>query len=125
MIRRKFLLTLLLAVATLVANAQNAIAIYQKDGQVAKFAFTEKPVVTYSGSDLVLTTSKTIVQYPVYMLQKIAFDVVDLIANDIEQLAVKAEAQFSIQRETLTIHRPDGQFTEHYCTLCRDFYLKF
>lgn len=29
------------------------------------------------------------------------------------------------QRETLTIHRPDGQFTEHYCTLCRDFYLKF
>lgn len=101
--RRKFLLTLLLAVATLVANAQNAIAIYQKDGQVAKFAFTEKPVVTYSGSDLVLTTSKTIVQYPVYMLQKIAFDVVDLVANDIEQLAVKAEAQFSFQRETLTI----------------------
>jgi hypothetical protein len=37
------------------------------------------------------------------MLQKIAFDVVDLIANDIEQLAVKAEAQFSFQRETLTI----------------------
>ena len=51
MIRRKFLLTLLLAVATLVANAQNAIAIYQKDGQVAKFAFTEKPVVTYSGTN--------------------------------------------------------------------------
>ena len=29
------------------------------------------------------------------------------------------------QRDTLTIHKPDGQFTGQYRTLCRDFYLRF
>ena len=29
------------------------------------------------------------------------------------------------QRDALTIHRPGGQFTDHYRTLCCDFYLKF
>ena len=55
--------------------AQNAVAIHQKDGQVATFAFTEKPVVTYNGSNLVLTTTKTTVQYPIYLLKKLVFDV--------------------------------------------------
>ena len=55
--------------------AQNTVAIHQKDGKVTTFAFTEKPVVTYSGSDLVLSTTKTTVQYPVYLLKKLVFDV--------------------------------------------------
>ena len=59
----------------LTAYAQNAVAIHQKDGKVAMFAFTEKPVVTYSGSNLMLTTTKTTVQYPIYLLKKLVFDV--------------------------------------------------
>ena len=97
----KLVYTLLLAVITTMAYAQNAIAVYQKDGQVAKFAFTEKPVVTYSGNDLVLTTTKTTVQYPIYMLQKVAFDLSDDIINDVEE--VKLEARFRFEGETLII----------------------
>ncbi len=73
-IRRKIAFVALLML-TGMAQAQNAVAIHQKNGQVATFAFTEKPVVTYSGSDLVLTTTKTTVNYPIYLLKKLVFDV--------------------------------------------------
>jgi len=99
---RLFLLLFLLLIAGTMTFAQNAIAVYQKDGQVAKFNFTEKPVVTYSGSDLVLTTTKTTVNYPIYMLKKIAFDVEDLI-TDIDEPPLKTEAKFSFQGEKIAI----------------------
>ena len=78
------------------------LVLWRKDGQIAKFGFTEKPVITYSGSDLVLTTTKTIVQYPIYMLKKIVFDV-ENIADDIENLEVRSESLFSFKNETLFI----------------------
>ena len=60
---------------TVATWAQNTVSIYQVDGKVAVFSFAEKPVVTYSGDNLVLTTNKTTVQYPIYQLKKLAFDV--------------------------------------------------
>lgn len=96
---------LLLVLMAVGARAQNSIAIYQKDGQVAKFAFTEKPIVTYSGSDLVLTTIKTSVLYPIYMLQKVAFDVDDII-DGIEEVKIP-QTLFSFRDGTLTIR--DGE----------------
>lgn len=56
-------------------RTQNTIVIHQKDGTVAMFKFSEKPVVTYVGNDLVLTTTETSVQYPIYLLQKMDFDI--------------------------------------------------
>ncbi len=108
--QRLLLLSLLLASvfnmrAAILDDTQNAIVVYQKDGKVAKFAFSEKPVVTYSGNDLVVTTSKTTVQYPVYILQKVAFDVSDELANDIEE--VKQQAQFRFEGGMLVISGGD------------------
>ena len=87
------------------ADTENAIVVYQKDGQVAKFAFSEKPVVTYSGNNLVLTTTKTAVHYPIYMLQKVVIDVSDEIINDVEE--VKREAQFRFKGGMLIISGGD------------------
>ena len=98
----RLLFTFLLTTLSSVAFAQNSIAIHQKDGNVATFAFSEKPVVTYSGNDLVLTTKQTTVTYPVYMLQKIVFDLKD-IADDIDALEVEGKSEFSFQGETLNI----------------------
>lgn len=91
--------------AATTADLKNAIVVYQKDGQVAKFAFSEKPVVTYSGNDLVLTTTKTAVHYPIYMLQKVVIDVSDAIINDVEE--VKREAQFRFEGGMLVISGGD------------------
>ena len=72
---RKLFTLLLLWLTAAGAWAQNAIVVYQKDGKVARFAFTENPVVTYSAGELVMTTNKTSVQYPINRLLKIYFDV--------------------------------------------------
>ena len=98
-------LTLLTLLLTIAAGlwAENAVAIHQVDGQVATFAFTEKPVVTYSGNDLVLTTTKTSVQYPIYMLKKIDFDVSFDDLTGIESVEKKADAQFRFQDGALCI----------------------
>lgn len=95
---RKLYTTLLLA-CCLMAGAQNAISIHQKDGKVANFAFSEKPIVTYADNQLVITTTKTSVQYPLYLLQKIDFELAD--ATSIEQ--VKPDAKFRFTDGTLYI----------------------
>ena len=99
------LTTFFLLVFSLMTYGQNTIVVFQQDGEVAKFDFSEKPVVTYAGDNLVLTTTQTTVQYPIYMLKKISFDV-DLETTDaIEQ--VKADVQFSFSGGTLTVR--DGE----------------
>lgn len=98
----KLLLAFLLTAFSSMAYAQNTIAIYQKDGKVATFEFSEKPVVTYSGNDLVLTTKKTTVNYPVYMLKKIIFDIKDPV-NGIDVLEMENKGEFNFQGEMLYI----------------------
>jgi len=93
------LYTILLLACSLMAGAQNAISIHQKDGKVANFAFSEKTIVTYADNQLVITTTKTSVQYPLYLLQKIDFELTD--ATAIEQ--VKPDAKFRFTDGTLYI----------------------
>ena len=85
-------------------RAQNAVAIYQVDGQVATFAFEEKPVVTYSGSELVLTTTQTSVQYPIYKLKKMEFTV-DWDDPDAIEKVKETDTQFSFRGGQLTVGR--------------------
>lgn len=97
---RKSIIPLLLAFCTL-AYGQNTIVIQQKDGKVARFSFTEKPVVTYSGNDVLVNTTKNSVQYPIYLLQKISFDI-DWNTTDIEEVEV-AEPSFHFRDDALSI----------------------
>ena len=60
--------------------SQNTLTIHQKDGQQFSFGFDEKPVITYTETDLVLKTTKTEVQYPLASLAKFTFtDVEDAV----------------------------------------------
>lgn len=101
---RKSIIPLLLAFSTL-AYGQHTIVFQQKDGQVARFSFTEKPVVTYSGNDVLVNTTKNSVQYPIYMLQKISFDI-DWNTTDIKE-AVVTEPGFHFRDEALYISDED------------------
>lgn len=101
---RKSIIPLLLAFCTL-AYGQNTIVIQQKDGKVARFSFTEKPVVTYSGNDVLVNTTKNSVQYPIYLLQKISFDI-DWNTTDIEEVEV-AEPSFHFRDDALSISGED------------------
>ena len=53
--------------------SQNTLTIHQKDGQQFSFGFEDKPVITYTDTDLVLKTTKTEVQYPLASVAKFTF----------------------------------------------------
>ena len=64
----------------------NTLTIHQKDGQQFSFGFDDKPVITYTDTDLVLKTTETEVQYPLASVAKFTFtdveDAVILIKQD-------------------------------------------
>ena len=101
---RKLFIFLLLWLPAAGAWAQNAIAVWQSDGTVAKFAFTEKPVVTYSANELVMTTTKTSVRYPINRLQKVVFDV-DENVNSVEDVKSlpSGDVKFSFRDGSLVV----------------------
>ena len=78
--RRIILVSVILlnAVLRVSAKEQNVVAVYQLDGQKALFAFADQPEVTYTTTDLVLTTTKTSVQYPISQFKKIQFETADM-----------------------------------------------
>lgn len=96
------LLTLLLPAGASSIWAQNAVAIYQTDGNVTKFDFTEKPVVTYSNGDLVLTTRSTSIQFPIYLLKKLVFESVWDSETAIEEVKA-SDVQYQFRSGSLCI----------------------
>lgn len=85
------------------AWAQNAIVVCQNDGTMAKFAFTEKPVVTYSAGELVMTTNKTSVQYPMNRLLKIYFDVAEVPDGIDVEVTQPEDVQFAFRDGVLVV----------------------
>lgn len=100
---RKFVfLSFLLLAAVLHVSAveQNVVAVYQLDGQKALFAFADQPEVTYTTTDLVLTTTKTSVQYPISQLKKLQFEMADMPEGLDEVLA---DQRFSFRDGSIVI----------------------
>lgn len=54
--------------------AQNTLNIHQKSGGVVSYGFADKPVVTYEGETLHLSTDKVSIDYPLAELEMLNFD---------------------------------------------------
>ena len=91
---RKILLSMLIlfSVATM-ATVQNVVAIYPLQGEVTLFAFADQPELTYTATDLVLTTTQTSVQYPISNLRKVAFERADM-PEGIDEIEVTKQFTF-------------------------------
>ena len=73
---KRLLLSLLAIVAAATApRAQTALIVHQKSGGTVEFAFSEKPVVTYSDGYLVISVQYGLasVSYPLSDMQKFTF----------------------------------------------------
>ena len=90
---KKILLLLTLAAMMAHATVQNVVAIYPLQGEVALFAFADQPEVTYTATDLVLTTTKMSVQYPINNLRKVAFEQADM-PEGIDEIEVTKQFAF-------------------------------
>ena len=73
---KRLLLSLLVIVAVAATlRAQTALIVHQKSGGAIEFAFSEKPVVTYSEGYLVISVQDGLasVSYPLSDMQKFTF----------------------------------------------------
>ncbi len=61
------------SLSSVVLFEEDAVAVYLMDGKSEMFKFSEEPVVTYSGDNVVIKTLGGTVQYPVYKIRKISF----------------------------------------------------
>lgn len=86
-------------------RSQNVMVVHLKTGMVAELAFKLKPVITFTDTDVVLTTQvngKTVsVNYPLEKLTKFTFVTKDLTAVD--QVEEERNVQFLIEDYTVTI----------------------
>ena len=122
---KRFLLfttTVLWVTLSAFATEQNVVAIYQTDGQKALFAFADQPEVTYTTTDLVLTTTKTTVQYPISQLKKIQFETAEM-QEGIDELEEDKRFSFrdgsiviegGVPNSLVTIYTVSGALTAQY-----------
>ena len=70
--KRIFVLFLMLG-AVIASQADTALIVHQKSGGTVEYAFSEKPVVTYSDGYLVITFTDALVKYPLSNMLKFTF----------------------------------------------------
>ena len=73
--KKKFSLLLLLLVFSIHGWSESVqLVVHSKSGSEVRYALSEKPVVTFRGDELILTTENTTVEYPLADLQKFTFE---------------------------------------------------
>ena len=78
------LVFLLLCVLMTHISAQNTLTIHQKDGRLFSYGFLEKPIITYTETDLVLTTANIVVEYPLSAISKFTFTETETSVSGVE-----------------------------------------
>ena len=74
---KKLIISLLTLIAATAAWADTSLIVHQKSGGTVEFAFSEKPVVTYSEGYLFISAQDRSVHFPLSGLQKFTFGEVD------------------------------------------------
>jgi len=77
---KKIILFALLALGCAAGHAQNTLYIWQQTGEVVSYAFWEKPRITYADTNLILTTTKVQVEFPLSSVRKFTFN--DVMIDD-------------------------------------------
>ena len=72
--KKMCLLSFLLAFCIQGRSESVQLVVHAKSGGEVSYALSEKPVVTYKGDVLILTTESTMVEYPLADLQKFTFE---------------------------------------------------
>jgi len=87
---KRLSLLLLAAVAAAPLFSQNTLTIHQKDGQQFSFGFEDKPVVSFTDTDLIVKTTKTELTYALSSVSKFTFDDIEDAVISIKGDAAKA-----------------------------------
>ncbi len=69
------------------SSLQNVVAIYPVQGERVLFSFASNPELSYTATELVITTAGTSVQYPINQLRSVKFEKAE-IAEGIDEIEV-------------------------------------
>ena len=100
MIRNIILFVLLSAISlTAIADGgENAIIITSKDGSTVAYALSEKPNISFSSTDLIVTTGKIQIKYLLDNFSKITYDLPN---SSVATISRPDESPFDISGNTL------------------------
>ena len=69
------------------SSLQNVVAIYPVQGERVLFSFASNPELSYTATELVITTGSTSVQYPINQLRSVKFEKAET-AEGIDEIEV-------------------------------------
>lgn len=73
--QKKLFLSLLLLIGSMASvSAQTALVVMQKSGGSMYYSFDDNPKAMFSGENLIISTSKNVVEYPIANLFSFSFD---------------------------------------------------
>ena len=104
---KKLILSLLTLFVCSAIWADTALFVHQKSGGVLEIAFSEKPVVTYSDGNVVITASEASVIYPISDLDKFTF-------GEVDDQVTRITAPVDIAPQPTFIYGIDGKLTRTY-----------
>jgi len=107
----KIILPIVMLLVAIPLFAQNTLTIHQKDGQQFNFGFDDKPVITYTDTELVLKTTKTEVMYPLASLSKFTLTDVEDAVISIKQDGNKAQLELDSYTVSITGAKADVAVT--------------
>lgn len=71
---KKFLILIPIILFSIAGFAQNTLNIHQKEGEIFCCDFLDKPIVTYEGSTLKVSTKTVSIEFPLTELDKLSFE---------------------------------------------------
>ncbi len=74
---RQIILTFIIVCVGIIIHAdttQNALTVLAKDGTKVSYALSERPKVTFSGDDLIITSGDNEVRYPLSQMSRFTFE---------------------------------------------------
>ena len=107
----KLLMSALLLAMPLIGSAQTQQAVLTTtDGQRVVFLLADKPVVTYDGSDVKVSSVNDTVLYPSNQVQKITLEIVEDTPNAINSLKDN-ETKFTIRNGQILVNGKVAVYT--------------
>ena len=108
---RRLLFSLFCVFITLPLIAQNTLTVHQKDGQEFSFGFEEKPLVTFTETELVVKTSKVELRYELSKFSKFTFDEKEV--DDAVNLITENKASITLDEYTVCITGAKADIVVH------------
>ena len=71
---KKILISIPIILFSIAGFAQNTLNIHQKEGEIFCCDFLDKPIVTYEGNTLKVSTKNVSIEFPLTELDKLSFE---------------------------------------------------